>query len=515
MCIKNDEHSCIFKPAHEQHCKKELIYVYHILSLKKFLYFCRPVNFMQKVIRFVFCLLFMPCLAYSQKVWTLQECIQHALENNIQIKQVALNKDLADVDKEQALAGMFPTLNAGASHNYYFGRSVDPTTYEFTNNEIRTNSFSLTSSLVIFEGFRLQNALRQSSLNYLSAKYDLEKIQNDVSLNVVTFYLQVLYNKDLLKQAQEQVDAGKIQKDRITEMEKLGAASRGNLLDIEAQYASDELRMVNAQSQYDQAMLSLIQLLELESTSGFSIDTVSIPVPDVDVSSLNISTVYDAALKTQPEIKSSEYKVESARKGLSIARGGLYPRLSLNGSISSNYSSSGQSLASLAYDTTLIGYTQSLEPVYTLDAIPTFKDTPFRDQLDENLSKSVGLSLVIPIFNGWATRSAIRRSKISWQQAQLNHESTQKTLFKNVQQAVNDVITAGNRLTAAKKSEEALNQSYRFNLQKFDLGMLNIYDFLLSKNNYTKAQADLLQAKYDLIFRIKVLDFYQGKPLTF
>src|SRR5258705_1018689 len=256
---------------------------------------------MQKFGRLFFSLLLIPCLTHAQKVWTLQECIEHALKNNIQIKQAELNKDLAGVSKNQSVAEMFPTLNASANHNYYFGRSLDPTTYQFTTNEIRSNSFSLTSSLVIFEGFRLQNTLKQSNLNYLSAKYDLQKIQNDISLNVVTFYLQVLYNKDLLKQAQEQTAASKVQRDRMQEMEKLGAVSRGNLLDLEAQYASDELRMVNAQAQYDQSVLSLTQLLELETTAGFSVDTVSFPAPSIDVSSINVSSIYDAALKTQPE----------------------------------------------------------------------------------------------------------------------------------------------------------------------------------------------------------------------
>jgi len=471
---------------------------------------------MQKFGRLFFSLLLIPCITHAQKVWTLQECIEHALKNNIQIKHAELNKDLAGVSKDQSVATMFPTLNASGNQNYYFGRSLDPTTYQFTTNEIRSNSFSLTSSLVIFEGFQLQNTLKQSNLNYLSAKYDLQKIQNDISLNVVTFYLQVLYNKDLLKQAQEQTAASKVQRDRISEMEKLGAASRGNLLDLEAQYASDELRMVNAQAQYDQSVLSLTQLLELESTAGFSVDTVSLSTPSIDISTINVSSIYDAALKTQPEIKSSEYNVESARKGLSIARGGIYPRLSLGGSISSTYSSSGQT-AVFPWDTLsyLSGYTASFEPVYTVDFIPKYEKTSFRDQLDQNLSTSVGFSLIIPLFNGWSTHSSIQRSKISWQQAQLNQESVRKTLFKNVQQAVNDVITANNKLIAAQKSEEALSQSYQFNVQKFDLGMVNMYDFLLSKNNYTKAGADLLQAKYDLIFRIKVLDFYQGKPLTF
>jgi len=451
----------------------------------------------------------------AQKVWTLQECVDHALKNNIQVKQAELNTELADVSKDQSFATMLPSLNGGANYNIYEGRSVDPTTYQFTTNEIRSSNFSLTSSLSIFEGFQLQNSLKQSKLNYLSSKFDLQKIRNDISLNVVTFYLQVLFNKDLVTQAKVQSDAGKIQRDRMIEMEKAGAVSRGNLLDMEAQYATDELGLVNAQTQYDAAVLSLAQLLELETVSGFSVDTLSFPAPTVDYASLNVSSIYETALTTQPDVKSSEYKVESAMKGLSIARGASYPRLSLSGSISSAYSSSREGISNLAIDTTLLGFTQSLEPVYTLGYIPTYEKTPFKDQLDENLSKSVGINLVIPLFNGLQTRSGIRRAKIYLQQAQLNNESVRKSLFKSVQQAVNDVASANNRFSAAQKSADAMSESYNFNQQKFDLGMLNTYDFLVSKNNYTKARAEMLQAKYDLIFKLKILDFYMGKPLTF
>jgi len=461
-------------------------------------------------------ILSVPFFSAAQKTWTLQECVDHALKNNIQIKQTELNLDLADVNKDQSLFNMFPSLNAGASHNSYLGRSVDPTTYQFTTSEIRSSNFSLTSSLTIFEGFQLQNSLKQSKLNYLSAKFDLEKIRNDISLNVVTFYLQVLYNKDLVKQAQEQTEASKTQRDKLKEMENLGAASRGNLLDMEAQLASDELRLVNAQSQYDAAVLSLAQLLELETVVGFSVDTLSFAAPLVDISSLNVSSIYEAALKTQPDIKSSEYKVESARKGLSIARSASYPRLSLSGSISSAYSSSGQRGVqpwdTVAYES---GYTSSFDTVYSVSIVPTIEKTPFSDQLDENLSKSIGFNLVIPLFNGWQTRAGIRRAKIYLRQSQLNDESTRKSLFKSVQQAVNDVAAANNRFSAALRSADALSESYNFNEQKFNLGMLNSYDFLISKNNYSKSQADLLQAKYDLIFKLKILDFYMGKPLTF
>ena len=432
----------------------------------------------------------------QQQAWTLPQCIDYALSHNITVKQSQLNTETSKENYQQSKANFFPTLNGNAGHNYYYGRNIDPTTNLYTNNEVRSNNFSLSTGVPLFEGFQLQNSLKQSSLNYMSSKYDLEKIKNDISLSVVTYYLQVLYNRELLKSTQEQVNASGLQRDRTKRMYELGSVSKGNLLDLEAQYASDEVRLVNAQSQLDQALLSLTQLLELDSVKDFTIVEPVVDVPTLAVQQADLNNIYSAALTNQPDIKSYEYKLMSAEKGLSIARGSRYPRLSFGGSVSTNYSSAAQTFTN------------------TSTGIVVEKK-PFRNQIDDNLSKSIGFSLSVPIFNGWSAKTNIAHARINLQQSQLTLQSTKKALYKSVQQAVADANAALKKYDANDKSVQSLREAFNYNDQKYNLGLISTYDYMLSKNNLAKAQADLLQAKYDYIFRMKVLDFYQGKPLAF
>ncbi len=458
--------------------------------------------------------------AYCQKVWTLQECIDYALNNNIQIRHSELITDLNKDLKSQSIASMFPSLNGNATQNYYYGRSIDPFTNSFTTSEVRSNSFALSSSLPLFEGFQLQNTLRQSNLNYMSSRYDLEKVRNDVVLNVVTFYLQVLYNKELLAYTKDQLEATKIQRDKVSRMYELGSLNKGNLLDMEAQLASDEVMLVQARSAYDQAVLNLTQLLELSVDTTFTVQEPVLSTPVLSAEQMNTNAVYTAALNNQPDVKSYELRVKSAEKGLAIARGARYPRLFLSGSLSTNFSTSSQDITGYEFfppSPVFSGFTSSGDSVYSFlnNSRPVLEQTPFRDQLDNNLGKSVGFTLQVPLFNGWATKTSVSRAKISLEQNRLNLDQTRKNLFKSVQQAVTDALAAGKRHEAGEKSQKALTESYKFNEQRYELGLISTYDYLLVKNNLAKANADLLQAKFDLIFRTKVLDFYLGKPLTF
>ena len=454
----------------------------------------------------------------AQQAWTLQQCIDYALSHNISVKQSELNSEASKESYQQSIAGFFPSINGNAGHNYYFGRSIDPTTNQYTTSEVRSNNFSLSGSLPLFEGFQLQNSLKQSKLNYRSSQYDLEKIKNDISLSVVTYYLQVLYNRELLKSTQEQVNASAQQRDRTKRMYELGSVSKGNLLDLEAQYSSDEVRLVNAQSQLDQSILSLTQLLELDSVKDFTIVQPVVEVPSLAVQQADLNTIYSTALMNQPDIKSYEYRVMSAEKSLSIARGGRYPRLSLGGSLSTNYSTAQVRPVKYIYgDPQAIGQTSAFDTVFSL--LPSVRviteNKPFKDQFDDNLSKSIGFNLSIPIFNGWSTKTNIAHSRINLQQSKLTLQSTKKTLYKSVQQAIADANAAFKKYEATDKSVQALQEAFNYNDQKYNLGLISTYDYILSKNNLTKSRADLLQAKYDYIFRIKILDFYQGKPLAF
>ena len=309
------------------------------------------------------------------------------------------------------------------------------------------------------------------------------------------------------------------QRDRMKRMYEVGSVNKGNYLDLESQYATDELKYIQAKSQYDQSLLSLTQLLELDTIKNFSIVKPDVSLPLLDSNLVKVQPIFETALRNQPDIKSAEYKMLGAEKGLSVARGGLYPRLFLSGSIGTNYSTSNKNVTyvELPPTRTFAGVTNSGDSVYTYlpNATPVFSDSPFKDQIDKNLGKSIGFTLQIPLFNGWSARSNISRSKINLEQNRLNNELTRKNLYKSIQQAVADALASGKKLTASERSVDALQENFTYNQQRMDLGLINTYDYLISKNNLANAQASLLQARYDYIFRIKVLDFYQGKPLTF
>ncbi len=467
-----------------------------------------------------FALLFTIVNAEGQTSWTLQQCLQRAHDYNISIKQSSLNNEINKATIDQNTAALFPSLNGNVSENYYNGKSIDPNTNNFTTQEVKSTSFSLSSSVSIFEGFQLQNSLKQSKLNYLSSQNDLKKIQNDISLNVINYFLQILYNQELLVITKGQLDASLVQRNRSKRMNELGSISKSSYLDLESQYATDELRLIQAQAQYDQSILSLTQLLELDSVQNFTITAPEIVVPEPNAEQFNTSAIYAKALTTQPDIKSSEYKVLSSEKSLQIARGNYYPRIFLSGSLNTNYSTSGQNLAGYNQGppiTTLTGYTATGENVYTVtpNISPIFQDTPFNDQLDNNLGKSVGVTMQVPIFSGLSARTNVKRAQLNYKITQLNHELNKKNLYKSVQQAVIDASSSYKKYLAGQRSVDALDESFKFNEKSLELGGISTFDYLQAKNNYAKAQADLLQAKYDYIFRIKIIDFYEGNPLTF
>ena len=253
---------------------------------------------MKPVIRFAlfFAITLIGFSANAQSTWTLQQCIDRALQYNLQIRQSELSEDLAKAQVEQSTASFFPSINGSAGQNYYFGRSIDPYTNSYTTQQVQSNSFSVSGSMPLFEGLQMQNTLKQSKLNYMSSQFDLKKIKNDISLNVVSDYLSVLYNQELMAVSSSQVDASAIQRDKMKRMYELGSVNKGNYLDMESQLATDQLRLIQSQSQFDQAVLSLTQLLELDTVKGFVVQKPDVIVPAVDAAAFNTEVVYASAL---------------------------------------------------------------------------------------------------------------------------------------------------------------------------------------------------------------------------
>ncbi|HOY32148.1 MAG TPA: TolC family protein [Bacteroidales bacterium] len=452
---------------------------------------------------------------FPQKIWTLEECIFHALENNIQVKQQQLSTAVSKLQYNQSIAALFPSVNASASHVYNNGQTVDMYTNTFASKTVQSNNFYLSGNMVLFSGLQLLNGLKQKQLDFLAGKYDLEKMKNDISLTIATAYLQILYNIELLNTSKSQLDISKQQLERTRKLFEAGTIAKGTLLQIEAQAAADELQVVTAQNQLDLAYLSLVQFLDLQTTSGFDIEKPVLSLPDANSLLQQADEIYNKACAIQPDIKSAELKVQSAKKGLQISWGMMSPTITLNASYGTGYSGASKNIA----DVTLSGYqpiglTASNELVYGPTYNYTYENVKFWDQIDKNLNSSLGLYLNIPIFNKWQTNTMIGTSKISVANAELALQNTKNQLLKTIQQAYADARAALNRYDASLKAVDALTESFAYTRQKFDVGMVTSLEYNDAKNKLTKATSDLLQAKYEYVFRIKVLDFYQGKPLT-
>lgn len=454
--------------------------------------------------------------AAAQKNWTLQECIEYALKNNIQIKQNELNTELSKQQLIQDKAALLPNVNGNANHNYGYGRYLDPFTNQFIDQRNQTNNFSLSSNVILFNGLQLQNTLRQSQLNYVSGRHDVEKIKNDISLNIAAAYLQILLNQELLNTSMQQLEVSNLQAERTEKLVNAGSLTQGNLLDVESQVASEELNVVNARNQLDLSYLSLSQIMDIDSVKGFSIYVPDFSSFDPSKAILDSMQIFSFAEKNLPEIKSADTKVLSAEKAVAVARGGRSPRLMLNGSYGTGYSESRlRMIGSGPARQEIIGYYEGTPLYANYPGTPIYEKTPFKDQLNDNLSKSIGISLSIPFFNGWQVQSTINRSKISLSNAKLNAELVRNQVRKSVQQSYADALAAGKRYKATEKSLLAMREAFKYTEQRYAVGLVNSFDMVSSKNNLNRVESQLLQAKYDAIFKQKVLDFYQGKMLAF
>ncbi len=462
----------------------------------------------------LFLLIFFTNTVSAQKVWTLEECITYALNNNIQVKQQQLNTTISKLEYHQKIASLFPSVNGSATLAYNNGQTVDMYTNQFASQTIQSDNFSLSANMVLFDGLQLLNGLKQKQIDFLASKYDLDKMKNDISLTIATAYLQILYNIELLEIAKNQLDITNQQVARTQKLFDAGTVAKGTLLTMQSQAATDELQKVTAQNQLDIAYLTLTQLLDLQNTQGFDIVKPTLVLPDASSLLQQVDDIYNKAMDIQPDIKSAELKVQSAKKGLAISRGTFSPSLTLSGSYGTGYSGASKSItgATLAGSQT-IGVTESGELVYSPIYDYTYKKISFNDQLNNNQNKTIGLYLNVPIFNKWQTQTMVGTSKMQLNIAQLNLQNTKNQLYKTIQQAYADARAALNKYTASQKSVEALTESFGYTEQKFNVGLVNSIDYNDAKNNLMKSKSDLLQAKYEYVFRVKVLDFYQGKPL--
>ncbi len=422
----------------------------------------------------------------QQEPWSLEKCINYAVDHNIQVKQQMLQTKVQKNNYDQSRLNLLPTINGSASHDYSFGRALDQNSYEFYNQTVLSDYFYIGGRTNLFNGLQNFNNIQKSRYELLAGQQDLQKIRDNVSLAVAIAYLQILLNKELVSANENQLNITIQQIEKTRKMVDAGSVARGNLLQIEAQAAQEELNLITMKNMLDLSYLDLTQLLEIESPAGFEVEVPTIDVEAISVIPGTIDEIYNFAAQSRPEVKGSELRLAASEYDLKIAKGYRSPSVSLSHTFGTRYSY-----------------------IYDLPGIQ-----PFSDQLNNNKSYGLGVSINIPILNGWQVNKNIANSKLAVENSRYTLEGTKKQLYKDIQQAYADAVAALKKYNASQKAVSSMEESFRYTEQKFNVGMVTPIDYNASKTQLLNAQSEMAQAKYEFVFKIKVLDFYRGIPLN-
>jgi outer membrane protein len=439
---------------------------------------------MKKAI-FVFTVLLTFSFQAQTKKWTLEECVDHALQNNITVKQSELDLEQSEINKKDAIGNFLPTLNASVTHSWSIGLGQDPVTFDAVNSTTKNLSGGISSSLNIYDGLRNINQLHRSNLEILASRYQLDKIKDDISLLVANSFLQILFNKEQLKVLQAQQVVSQQELERTNELVDAGVLPRGDLLEIQATIATQEQQIVNAENTVLLSRIQLAQLLLIQEYETFDIVDIDYEVPTTMILEQSPDAIVSKAKETRYDIKIAETNQEIANDNLKIAKGALQPTLRGSYNFGSNY------------------FTSQLF------------DTPdFETQLTDNKSHNFSLSLSIPIFNGFAASNNVKRNKVNLERAKVQLEQANLDMETAVYQAYNDTKGALKAYEAAQKTLEAREEAFNYSRERYNVGLLNAFDYNQSQNRFEAAQSDVIRTKYDYIFKLKVLEFYFGIPIT-
>jgi outer membrane protein len=424
------------------------------------------------------------------RLWTLEECIRYATENNIDLKQRILEQESREIEMNTAKNSWLPNLNAGLGQNFDFGRSPSKDGVIVDRNSANSSAY-IQANMPLFDGFKIANTIAARKLNLLAAVESLNKAKDDLAIGIASYYLQVLYNKEILTIAELQIALTGEQVAKTEALVSAGKVPLSQLYDIKAQHAKDEVTRTEARNNVTLALLNLAQLLELErigSDFDIAIPTLQEPTDKQIESILSPDIVYSNAIATKPQIKEQEWLLESRKKMLQVAKAGYYPQLNLNLSYSNGY--------------------------YYYSGADNIVNVPFNDQLKQNERKTIGFSLNIPIFNRFEVRNSIRSARVAIISQELAMENTKKVLYKEIQQAYFNATSAQGKYTASTQSVEASHEAFKYAEERYATGRSTVFEYNESKTKYAQSLSEQAQAKYDFIFRSKILDFYNGKPIT-
>ena len=420
-------------------------------------------------------------LSAQSKKWTLEECVDYAIKNNISIKQSELDLKTSDVDKLEAIGGFLPTLNGNANYSVNTGASINPVTNQFQNQTFKSFSASANSNIMLFNGLANWKTLQRSKLNQIANTYRLDKMKDDIALSIANSYLQILFNKEQLKVQKNQNLVTKENIKRTQELIEAGSLPAGDIYELQATDATQEQQIISTENALLISKVALCQTLLLEDYATFDISDEVIDLPMSNITNETQEAILAKAKESVKDVKIALSNVDVAKKDVAISRSSYLPTLA-----------------------GFVGYNTRWS-----------ESTPFNfaDQLSLFDGTAVGLQLSVPILNGFATRGRVQRAKINQERSEFQLKQAELDLERNVYQAYNDVINAKKSFEAAQKTLEARKQSFNFSKERYEVGLMNSFDFSQSTIAYENAQSEVLRTKYDYIFRTKILEFYFGIPL--
>ncbi|QCE42899.1 TolC family protein [Psychroserpens sp. NJDZ02] len=416
----------------------------------------------------------------ASKVWSLEDCITYAIENNITVKEAALNKSIAEIDYSKSKSSRLPNLFGTASQNFSSGNTIDPITSSYVTDQINSTNVGINSSMTLFQGNQLTNQIKQNKL-VLEQRMFLEEVEkNNIELNILEVYLQTLYTKESIAIAENNLDASEKEVLRAKARLDAGTIALSDYTEAQSQAATNKYNVIASKNDYQQYIIQLKQLLELSPLEELEIETIN---ENMDLINLEIdkNQLYNNAIGFLPEIQASKLNIAANEKELDIAKGGFLPTLSLTGSIGSGYTS--------------------------------INDNTFSEQFDINFNQKIGVSLTIPIFNRNQTKAAVQTATVNIEKAQIQKQGAEKEVYKKIETAYQNAVSAQEQVIAAEASKTAAEQSYKLAQKKYELGGLSTTDLVISQNTFTNTQQNYLQSKYLNILYHQLLQFYQGNDI--
>jgi outer membrane protein len=444
---------------------------------------------MRKIISLIF-IGFFGGTVLGQEVWTLEDCIIYATKNNLQVRQSELELEINEKQKTEAVGRFAPAVNANAYHQFNYGQTIDPYTNTFASDWVQSNNFSVGADWILFSGLRNVNNYKQSEYALKQAEESLENTKYDIALNVAGAYLQILFDRENLRIANAQAEITKEQVERTAKLVEAGTAPKANLLDVEAQLAQEELNIVDRENALSLSKLSLLQTLQLPGDSPIDVIAPDSIKPEALQLPPSPEVIIQSAYDNYPSLRVAEFQRLSAQSAFRNAQGAYSPTLALTGRLGTGYSG-------VRYQTDANGF-------------PTTDVVPFGEQLDLNLNRTVGFNLSVPIFNRLGTSTMVGQAKIRMEQADVAIEQEKQRIRQTVEQAYADAKAAEKRYYSTEKSLKSLELSFEYAQKRFDVGAINAVDFNTAKTNLTRAQSQLVQAKYEYLFRITILEVYKG-----